>query len=252
MTSTPAGSKDVPNVTVVQDISAALGWHFIYGTENCEGIQHDALFAIATGAQSRLATLDHWGGQHIAASYGRFWPGNTFHMWKVVPRDGCFVFRNQATGAFLAQDGTRPDAQVVAAPPTAAESKRCQWRLVDAATGEVCRVLYESTMSIVPPELSGAAIPSSMSIPTPDAQRTLRPEAVSAALREQFLEHLRNDHDAMRDMLSMGYTALVVAPQLVRGGRNGRVHDMALREEEAVLRMRTLRGKGSFDKCEPK
>ena len=238
-----------PNIIVRDSFASGTNWHFVHTAEDREWCHHDDMFAIAAGEYSRLATIDHWGGQHIAAYYGRFWPANEFHQWKVVPRDGAFVFRNLGSGQLLAQSKT----EVVAIPAKSLDDPACQWRLVDAKTGNLCRVLYDSTLSIMPPELGG---PLTMPDPgfsvssIPGAEPVIRTELAPPDLHRQFFDGLKHGHELVREMLKSGYASLVVAPQLVRGWKNGRVHDIVVREEETVLRLWKLKGKDGFDRCD--
>ena len=241
-----------PNVVARADVSVATEWYFVHTVQDEEWCQFDDMFAIATRRGAHRATLDHWYGRFTKATYGRFFPTNRAHMWKVVPRDGAFTFRNlysnQILGQSLATGEVVPRAAASTGDPT------CQWKLVDVATGEPCRVLYDSTLSILPPELLSTA-PSS----TPargqslevvsGSEPVLRTALASPVLCQRFLDTLEHDHELIRQMLRSGYTSLVVAPQLVRGWKDGRVHNMSVQEEE-VLRLWEPRGKYNYDGCE--
>lgn len=188
------------------------------------------------------------------ASYGRFWPCNAFHQWKVIPRDGAFVFRNFATRQLLSQSMTSSD--VIPTSATSLDNPACQWKLVDAISFSPCRVLYDSTLSIMPPELgvpvsetASTRLQGSPAVPPP--QLVLKTESASPILHHQFFAGVKHDHELIREMLKSGYTSLMIAPQLVRGWKNGRVHDVTVREGETALRLWKLKGRGNFDLCVP-
>ena len=170
-------------------------------------------------------------------------------MWSVVPRDGSFVFRNFASGQLLCQSGV--GSQVDCTSSANIDSPFCQWRIIDAYSGEPCPVLYDSMLSAVPPELSGEP-PVSLLERGPTQSLTVRAEAAPPLLQHQLSEHLQHQHQVVRDMLRSGYTSLVVVPQLIRGWKDGRVHDMTIRDEGTVLQTWKPKGKGNFDRCEPR
>ena len=243
-------SKEEANVFITADVSAATPWYFMHTTEDQEWTRYEDTFAIVTGqgGPSRPASLDHFFAEFIWATYGRFSPENTHHAWIVIPRDGAFVFRNFGSGKLLY--GSDVGGPVVGTSATDIDSPACQWRLIDVTTEEVCPVLYDSTLSVVPPELGGAPPASASSMGLPSPQRLFaRTEAAPLSLQRQFFDQLEYEHEAVREMLKGGYTSLLVAPQLIRGCKAGRVRDVILRDESAVLRSWTLKGKGNFNKC---
>lgn len=241
-------STNEPNIVAKTDISDATSWYFIHTTEDQEWTRYDDVFAIATGSGARRATLDQWFGHFIKASYGSFSTTNTCHMWRVIPRsDGAYTFRNFSTDHLLGQ--SQMTGEVAPTPATLSESPACQWRLVDAATGGVCRILYDPTLSIIPLELSTQPLSAPATFAPPEP--LLRTESASPSLRRQFFDKIERDHELIREMLGSGYTSLVVAPQLVRGWKNGRVHNVVVQEEDEALRTWKLKGKDNFDYCRP-
>lgn len=245
-----ADNKDTANITVGTAATASI-WHFVHTTDDRKNGERGEMFAIATGFASQCATLDHFRGRFITAKYARYWPENSCHMWKVLPRDGAFVFMNVRTGYLLAQSRAHVgDVKVVAVPDTGLGSPESQWRLVDAATGQLCPVLYDSTLSTVPSELARSS--TNAVSPGQSAENgMLRSEVASAGLLEQFVHSLTQEHETVREMLGSGYAALVVAPQLIRGARNGRVKDVSIQDEETVLGIQRLRDRGGSSICKP-
>ena len=248
---------DTPNVIISGDTGSATRWYFMHQPSDQQWAAREDLFAIVTRTSTHLATLDHYYTRHIQATYRRFGPQDPAHSWRVLPaRDGgggsgAFVFANRASGKLLAQAGMA--GPLAMAPQSEASNDTCHWRLIDAATGEVCRVLYDSGLTIVPPELAGTP-QAAMPTPTTNAQRVLRTKCATGTMQRQFVEGLKHEHETIREMLRAGYTSLVVAPQLVRGWKGGKVHEVsvAVRDEEDALGVQRFRGKGmyNFERCE--
>lgn len=74
-------------------------------------------------------------------------------MWKSIPRDGAFSFRNMASKRLMCKSRTAGVADT--APLSACDNPACMWRLVDPHTRKPCRVLYDATANGVPPDVSG-------------------------------------------------------------------------------------------------
>ena len=237
-----ASQKDEPNVIINPEFTAATSWFFLHTVLDKQWVQLEDMFAIVTGSGSRLGTLDHFVSKHICASYRRFHPHVRHHMWNVIPRDGAFVFWNFGTGKILCQRSATGPLDF--APATETNNSCCQWRLIDADTGKICPVLYDSTLSIMPPELGGqVAAP----LPIPTAQPEFRTEPAPLDLHTQLFDQIKHEHELIHDLFAMGYKSLVIMPQRIRGWRNGRVHDTVVRDEESVLRCRKLQGHSSHD-----
>ena len=248
---TPMGlddKMDDSNVLVETDAARAGAWHFVLATDvkdaSCD--PYEEMFAIATGAGPQLASLDHYAQRHVRASFDRFSPSTREHMWKVVPRDGGFSFLNMATKRLLCQ--SRTGGVVDTAPQSACDNPSCMWRLVDARTGEVCRLLYDAIVSVVVPELVGTAA-EAVSAQSAPPSMVLRAQEASSEMAERFVEGLKHEHDLIRDMLKSGYTAVVLGPQLVMGCKDGRISKTYLQDGDSMLGMPKFKGKDSFESC---
>ena len=249
-------SIDTPNLVLRSDAASATRWFFLYQKSSQQWTAREDVFAIVTRTLAQLATLDHFYMRNVQATYRRFMPQKSAHNWHVVPsrNGGAFVFANRASGKLLAQ--ARTASPLAMLPASEAEDDTCHWRLIDATSGEVCRVLYDSKLTIAPPELAG---PSQAAVPVPgatDAQKVLRTKSATSPMQTQFAEGLKREHEVIRQMLRDGYTSLVVAPQLVRGCKGENVHEVsvAVRSVEDGLGAQRLCGKGvyNFERCEPK
>ncbi|GJE96796.1 hypothetical protein PsYK624_130020 [Phanerochaete sordida] len=253
--------EDTPNVIISTSAAEATRWYLLHQGAEPEAratapAAREDLFALVARSDRRLATLDYYYLRHIQAVYRRFGPQDPAHAWRVLPAAsaGAFVFSNRKTGELLCQ--AQMAGPLATASADQARHEACQWRLVDAATMEVCRVLYDSSLTILPPKLAGAPGPP-MPVPAPavGVQKFLRTKVVSGEDQRQFVESLRHEHEVMDDMLfKSGYTSLVVAPQLIRGWKDGKVHEVSVvvRDEEDALGVQRFRGKGmyNFNKCE--
>lgn len=251
--------EDSPNVMISADAANATRWYLLHQGAEPEAratapAAREDLFALVARSDRRLATLDHFYSRHIQAVYRRFGPQDPAHAWRVLPAHapGAFIFANRASGLLLCQ--AQMTGPLAMAPAKDARNGACQWRLVDAANGELCRVLYDSSLTIVPPDLAG---PPQAAMPTPatGVQKFLRTKSISNDVQRQFVENLRYEHEVIRDMLfKTGYTSLVVAPQLIRGWKDGKIHEVSVvvRDEEDALGVQRFRGKGmyNFEKCE--
>lgn len=206
------------------------------------------MFAIVAGDPPTMGTLDHWGERHISVSSERFWPSNRYHMWKAIPRDGVFSFKNFATNRLLCQ--SRVTRLVDTAPMTAFGNPACKWKLFDSSSGEVSQVLYDSTLSILPPDISGP--PPEPTATQESTQRlTLRTEPASAEHRRKFLDGLKYEHDLMHEMLNSGYTSLVVAPLVVAGWRKGKVSQVKIADEESSFGLPKFKATTDYGTCKP-
>ncbi|GJE99857.1 hypothetical protein PsYK624_161310 [Phanerochaete sordida] len=238
-----------PNVFLTTDATEATPWWLLHTVDDHSGAIPQDAFAFATGQgpPSRRATLDHWGSHHISAVYGAFSPENICHMWIPIPYAGAFVIRNFASGRLLC--GPRVGAALDLAPPTSAADPTCHWRLVDARTGAVCPVLYDPTLSIMPPDFAGTPPPAPA--PSPVPRLMLRTEDAPPALQRQLAEHLRREHSVMREMLAVDRAAAVVMPQMLRGWRDGAIQDVLVHPMEDLVQARQLKGSDDEDKCKP-
>lgn len=244
-----ASNGRTSNVRLQNDLKAASSWHFEHTV--LDNGQYDDMFAIVTSARpDGRCSLDHYGSRHIAANPGTYHPKDQFHMWKAIPRDGAFCFRNLATGRLLSQSSTSPVADTAAA--TLFNNTACQWRLVDATTGAVCPTLYDSALAIPPPELAGS-LSASIQPQFISAEPMLRTETASATMCRLFADGFKREHNMIREMLNSGYTSLVLAPRLITGWKVGvGIHDVTMRDEDLAFGLPKFRGKKSFDTCNPR
>ena len=251
MTATGLGDKmDDPNVIIESNAKAAGAWHFVHVTKDADGEweQYDDAFAFVAGRAPLMATLDHFGAKHVVASYDRYWPSHSNHMWKPISRGGgTFSFKNIGTGRLLSQ--TRTTRLVDTAPTSAFENQACQWRLVDVTTDKPFSILYDSTEIILPEEYAG---PRTEALPMSNSRQhlTLRTEVASMETGKLFEESLKSDHALIREMLQTGYTSLVVVPQSISGWKDGRLTHIKLQDEEMAFGMPQFRGKGDYSTCE--
>lgn len=239
-------TTDELNVTIEPDKAAATTWFFVHTTKEIDHDAHEDMFAIAAGEPPLMGTLDFWGQQRIVVSSKRFWPGDWHHMWKVLPRDGAFTFKNFATGRLLCQ--ARGVEVIDTDSLTAFNRPSCQWRLVDASSGETCRVLYDSMLSVVPPELAGTP-PKPIAVQESIRRLTLRTENASPELVQGFIHGFEYQHDLIREMLKIGYTSLVVAPLKVIGWREGRISSMETMDEESSFGLPKIRAAAAGFQC---
>ena len=166
------------------------------------------------------------------------------HMWAPVARDGVFILRNVASNSLLAASRSRR-GYVDTMPATARDDAACHWRLLDATTNAHIRVLYDSGLTIMPPELCGT--PSTpLSAPMP---LELKTGTASPEMRMAMLNSFAQEHDTIRALLLEGYKALIVAPRMIAGWRDGKVKKVVVRDEDAEFRYRPH---VSLDPCEPR
>ncbi|VDB91352.1 unnamed protein product [Peniophora sp. CBMAI 1063] len=227
-----------PNVRLTPSASQDSSWAFVY-VENFPGNVRADVFAIANSSVNRM-TMDHWGGAHI--NVAKHDTTDYHHMWAPVLRDGAFILRNIATGALLAS--SRSEQGVVdTLPDTEREDPACHWRLLDATTSEQVRVLYDSGLSIMPPELAGR-LPVVQPVPQPLELRTVTaPEKMRVAMLDSFAQ----EHGLIREMLLEGYKALIVTPRTIAGWKNGRVRKVAIQaDDDADFK---YRAHDNFDPC---
>ncbi|KZV62644.1 hypothetical protein PENSPDRAFT_739249 [Peniophora sp. CONT] len=229
-----------PNVILSPSPTPTSAWTFNYAENHMGNVRTDC-FAIASSSDNPC-TMDHYGNAHINVS--KYWLANNHHKWAPVARDGVFIFRNVASGALLAASRSRR-GYVDTLPATAREDSACHWRILDATTNEHIRILYDSGLSLIPPELSGTPS-SSPPIPMP---LELRTGTATPEIRLAMLNSFAQEHDTIRAMLLEGYKALIVAPRMIAGWRDGKVRRVEVRDEEAEFR---YRGHGSLEPCEPR
>ncbi|VDC03278.1 unnamed protein product [Peniophora sp. CBMAI 1063] len=173
-------------------------------------------------------------------------------MWAPAARDGHFILRNVASNALLAASRSRR-GYVDTMPASARADAACHWRLLDASTNAHVRVLYDSGLSILPSELaspspspssSSGSLSNSMPMPL-----ELRTGLASPETRLAMLNSFAQEHDTVRAMLLEGFRALIVAPRMVCGWRDGVVKRVVVRDEEAEF---GYRGGRSMNPCEPR
>ncbi|KZV69411.1 hypothetical protein PENSPDRAFT_753385 [Peniophora sp. CONT] len=240
MLATRAKNANGPNVVFTSSPSQTSFWSFVY-TENHGGGARTDCFAIESSTPNR-STIDHWAGMHI--NIFRFDPTNPHHTWAPVARDGFFIFRNVATGNLLAASRSQ-QGYVDTLPDIEREDPACHWRLLDATTREHVRVLYDSALTIMPPELAGQATAAPQQTPVP---LELRTGVASQEIRVAMLDSFAQEHDTIRAMLLEGCKALIVAPRMIAGWKNGRVKRVAIQasDDEDFK----YRPHDAFDPCE--
>ena len=239
-------SMDDANVAIEHDVAAATPWYFMHTTKDPSLDPHDDMFALVAGDPPLMGTLDHWGQKYITLSSERFWPSDRHHMWKVIPRDGAFTFKNFASGRLLCQ--SRVVRCVDTASIKAFNNPMCLWRLIDPSSKETCRVLYDSTLSILPRELSGS-FPKPTTIQESTQRLTLRTEPASIELQRKFVNSLEYGHDLVKEMLNSGYTSLTVAPLVIAGWRKGSVSLIKTLDEESSVGMHKFKAVTDFGTC---
>jgi len=226
-----------PNVITQLAPSPSSEWSFVYTMPDKDDGKHEH-FAIST-ASSTPSTLDLWGGSYINVS--KFWPFNPFHTWEPIPSDGFFLFQNYVSKQFLCQSSSNA---VAVAPATAHDNPACHWRLLDPATGAPCSILYDPALSTMPAALAGTRAPPAhtgiASRPRTPLQQslTLHTTPASAQMRHQLAAALAREHAAVAEMLAAGCAAVVVAPRVVAGFRDGAVHKVSVVPDDAESRMR--------------
>lgn len=243
-TATPNNNRG-PNILHQSDLKAASTWYFHHFVQ--DNYQGDDMFALMTGSGLDLCSLDAYGGCHVSANAERCNITNVHHMWKALPRDGGFVFRNLATGTLLAKPAAHP--LVHFANPAQFAMPTCQWRLLDPATGVVCPVLYDSALAVPLPQLAapltGAAQPQEC-----PQELALRTAEATPTVRRLFADGLTHEHNMVREMLRAGYTSLMLAPRLITNWKNGGgLHDISLKDEDDAFSVNKFR---SFNACDPR
>lgn len=239
---------DDANIVLDADQASASPWHFVYTTKDPRSDEYEEQFAIVTGTAPRLATLDHYAQRQVLASAERFWPSDHQHMWKAIPRaGGTFAFRNAGSRRLLCQ--SRVTGVADTAPPTACDNPACLWRLVDPHTGKLCKVLYDATVSIVPPELESGAADADVQALTAPPRLRLRIQDTSPEVAERFHESLKAEHDLVRGMLEAGYSSIVLGPQAVMGCKDGILAKTFLQDENAMFGMPNYKGQSGWDAC---
>ena len=148
-------------------------------------------------------------------------------MWAPVLRDGVFILRNVATGELLSSS---PRGYVDTLPESSREDSACHWRLLDAITKEQVRILYDSGLSIMPPELAGQTV-AAQPVPMP---LELQTGVASQDMRSAMLDSFAQEQDTIREMLLQGCKAMIVAPRTIAGWRNGRVKRVAIQADDDV------------------
>ncbi|EKM52550.1 uncharacterized protein PHACADRAFT_261048 [Phanerochaete carnosa HHB-10118-sp] len=241
------GNIDDGNIALEVDSARASLWHFVVTTEGAFWQAYPEHFAIVTGMAPNLASLDHYAQRRVLANAKRYWTSDPHHMWKAIPRDGAFTFLNMASQCLLCQNRTA--AVVDTAPPSTCDDPGCLWRLVDPRMGEPCRVLYDATANVVPPEIAGASEDVEESLQTVPPQILLRSQDAPADVVGRFAESLKAEHELVRGMLESGHTAVVLALRLVMGWKKGRISKIYLDDEDSTFGMPKFKGKEEFDPC---
>lgn len=136
-------------------------------------------------------------------------------------------------------------------PLSARDDTACHWRLIDATTNEHIRILCDSALSLLPPELAGntrrdttpsarASIYNSLSLWTGDA---------SAEMQRAFLSSFKREHATIHAMLQEGYKAIVYAPRVITGWREEEVKTVWIADDDEEVRKRLW--ENEFDACSP-
>lgn len=116
-------------------------------------------------------------------------------------------------------------------PISARDDPACHWRLIDPSNKEQVRVIYDSSFSVMPPELVGQP-----TLPPPQPSRAPLTLNAGTASPDMFLGMMRSyeqEHKVIRDLLQEGCKALVVAPRMISGWRDGLVRRVAVWDDEA-------------------
>ncbi|KZV61573.1 hypothetical protein PENSPDRAFT_693292 [Peniophora sp. CONT] len=233
-------NNDGPNVILSPSPTPFSSWTFVY-SQNYPGNMRTDCFAIASSSDNPC-TMDHYRGAHINVSKSCI--SNKRHMWAPVARDGVFIFRNVESGALLAASGSQ-QRYVDTVPASARGDPVCHWRLLDATNKEHIRVLCDSGLSVMPPELSGSAPVA----PPPPIAPELRTGTASPETRLAMLDSFAQEHDAIRNMLLDGYKALIVAPRMITGWRDGKMKRVEVgKDEDAEFQ---YRAHVSLHPCQP-
>ncbi|KAI0035008.1 hypothetical protein K488DRAFT_68738 [Vararia minispora EC-137] len=216
------------NVVLQPAATSSTEWSFLHTMQ----IDHDPdMFAITTFCLGSHATLGHWSSKYINVS--KFAPTNPHHSWIVIPQDGVFLLRNRGSGHLLSASSRAP-VDTVLTTREALSNPACQWRLIDAVSGETCRVVYDSTLSILPPELSGSS--SSRPDHISSVQRSpgellLHTSCATEAMQADFIDGLQVEHELLRNLFRSGCSTVVVAPRVMTWWHSGRVSRMRLSSE---------------------
>ncbi|KZV59446.1 hypothetical protein PENSPDRAFT_695130 [Peniophora sp. CONT] len=261
MLATRTDNVEGPNVMLSPSPTTPnSSWTFVYAEIHQGNIRTDC-FAIASSSDYPC-TMDHWGSVHISViSFGplailpstqlllfqvsKSWLSNHNHMWAPISRDGVFIFRNVASGALLAASGSQ-QGYVDTLPASARDDPACHWRLLDPTKNERIPILYDSGLSILPTELSGI---TPVAPPLPMALE-LRTGTAPPETRLAMLKSLAQEHDTIRAMLLEGYKALVVAPRMISGWKDGQVKRVEVgKDEDAMFK---YRAHVSLHPCEPR
>lgn len=128
-------------------------------------------------------------------------------------------------------------------PASALDDPACHWRLLDALTKEHIRVLYDSALSVMPPELVGrtSSVP-----PVPPHPLVVYTGIATSEMRLAMLKSFEQEHETIRDLLQEGYKALIVAPRLITGWRDGRVKKVAVWDDKSEF---SEHGRINFEPC---
>ncbi|KZV61575.1 hypothetical protein PENSPDRAFT_658810 [Peniophora sp. CONT] len=239
MLATRTDNAHGPNVSLSPSPTPTSSWTLVYSENHEENIRMDC-FVIASSCEDPC-TMDHYGQEYINVK--RYWSWNDHHKWAPVARDGVFIFRNVASGALLASSRSQK-GYVDTLPASARDDSACHWRLLDATTNEHIRILYDSGLSILPSEFSGT---STTSLPNP-MPLELHTGTASPEMRLAMLNSFAQEHDTIRAMLLEGYKALIVAPRMIAGWKDGKVKRFEVRDEDAEFKHRAH---VSLDPCEP-
>ncbi|KZV61571.1 hypothetical protein PENSPDRAFT_658805 [Peniophora sp. CONT] len=230
-----------PNVILSPSPTPNSSWTLVYAETHHGDIRSDC-FAIASSSDNPC-TMDHWGSAHVNVSKSSL--SNHHHMWAPISRDGTFIFRNVASGALLAASGLQ-QGYVDTVPASARDDPACHWRLLDPTNNEHIPILYDSGLSIVPTELSGIA----PAAPPPPMALELRTGIASPETRLAMLDSFAQEHDTIRAMLLEGYKALIIAPRMISGWRDGKMKRVEVgKDEDAMFK---YRAQVSLHPCEPR
>jgi len=228
------GRGERPNIGLRAQPSPDSDWTFIH---TMHVSANPDMFAIAAASPHVRGTIDHWGASHI--NVNKYWPNNRFHGWVAIPRDGVFLFRNCHSGKLLCQSN-KMVVDTMVSEPLSMENPICQWRLVDSETGELCHVLYDSALTILPPDIAGPTPVQKLPAPAPSPGLTLRTTPATDEMHLNFFNSLQPSHEMIRYLLKSGCSALVVAPGVLTAWRLGSVSRIKLSSEPAEYDVDTL------------
>jgi hypothetical protein len=245
---TQPNTSEGPNV-VAQGLPTTA-WYFVYGGDRTVG---EHLFAIVSA--SHQTTLDHFGGVFINSS--KYYPWNEHHLWQPIPRDGFYILKNYKTGRLLCH--VTKTGVIDTVESAAFLDLKCHWKVVDASgaspTSSDCTIIFDSMLSLLHPDPSGAPVANSLSSlvrssggTTPDHPQ-LRVESADGALQSHFLETLKREQELLQELVRSGYVTFVVVPQMVSAYGEGRWRKVIAADDTRLFNGPTYRNSGQGTVC---